>query len=563
MVGSDFRAKLLYTPIIKRDLTGSSKKNKSTETKPFDSTLKPLREIHDYVRTHLSLDIWTINIILLTFIAGPVVWNSMKNSTDTQDEIPVDDPVEHSVRILMHSTRKLDSDESIENSIVNIISPEEDAKRILNELLASENIRNKASRIASGVIQSPPFQNAVYKLVKSIWDDLINDPETTSQLNTLVYTVLQNEKVYAAVKDLLLQLVNDEEVYRELTKLVVKLGEEREVIDATQQLLTESAHRTLNDPNVLDHSMEFATEVVGDDVVQRTGGEALRNTVGYAVQPSGGAVLMGIGTMIVAGCLHFYISRRGGGGGGESGFSVAGLSSPESRSDITIIRSNEQLLSAKSLDFSPTSGSGDCGHSTSNNDNPVVASLFLRVVDVAQKVAHFPSAVVGSIQSSVFSIIALPAYLSEKYSAGWEWIYDKLLHGVEYIFKIPSQLGLSVTTLASSAKLWASNRLYTMFYSCQSSIARTFQIFMGTVKGSHLVIVVAEYVRQMRDINEGDTWISCAARLGLVPSIPSSVGSSWRDMLGGVPCSTSKNEPPDNTADTRCSKLRIATSRSS
>lgn len=35
--------------------------------------------------------------------------------------------------------------------------------------------------------------------------------------------------------------------------------------------------------------MEFATEVVGDDVVQRTGGEALRNTVGYAVQPSGGA----------------------------------------------------------------------------------------------------------------------------------------------------------------------------------------------------------------------------------------------------------------------------------
>ena len=67
------------------------------------------------------------------------------------------------------------------------------------------------------------------------------------------------------------------------------LGEEQEVLDATQQLLTISAHRTLNDPNVLDHSMEFATEVVGDDVVQRTGGEALRNTVGYAVQPSGGA----------------------------------------------------------------------------------------------------------------------------------------------------------------------------------------------------------------------------------------------------------------------------------
>ena len=32
--------------------------------------------------------------------------------------------------------------------------------------------------------------------------------------------------------------------------------------------------------------MEFATDVVGDDVVQRTSGEALRNTVTYAVRPS-------------------------------------------------------------------------------------------------------------------------------------------------------------------------------------------------------------------------------------------------------------------------------------
>jgi hypothetical protein len=31
--------------------------------------------------------------------------------------------------------------------------------------------------------------------------------------------------------------------------------------------------------------MEFAADVVGDDVVQRTAGEALRNTLSYAVQP--------------------------------------------------------------------------------------------------------------------------------------------------------------------------------------------------------------------------------------------------------------------------------------
>jgi hypothetical protein len=57
------------------------------------------------------------------------------------------------------------------------------------------------------------------------------------------------------------------------------------VLASTQALLTESTHKALNDPEILDHSMEFATDVVGDDVVQRTSGEALRNTVTYAVRP--------------------------------------------------------------------------------------------------------------------------------------------------------------------------------------------------------------------------------------------------------------------------------------
>jgi len=278
--------------------------------------MKTLKELHNYVKTHLSMDIWTINILLLAFIIGPAVWNSMKNSTHTDDDIPVDDPVEHSVKILMDSIRNTNQPGETQSSSsssssfnvnkkVSITSPEEDAKRILTDLLASENIRTTASRIASSVIQSPPFQNACVVLVKNIWSDLANDPETTAQLTTLVTTVLQNEKMYAAVKALVLQLVNDEEVYRELTKLVVKVGGEQEVLDATQKLLTESAHKTLNDPNVLDHSMEFATEVVGDDVVQRTGGEALRNTVGYAVQLSGS-----VGQYVSSFVVHKYNIER-------------------------------------------------------------------------------------------------------------------------------------------------------------------------------------------------------------------------------------------------------------
>lgn len=45
--------------------------------------------------------------------------------------------------------------------------------------------------------------------------------------------------------------------------------------------------------------MEFATDVVGDDIVQQTSGEALRNTVTYAVGPG------------VSACKYFFIVRFG------------------------------------------------------------------------------------------------------------------------------------------------------------------------------------------------------------------------------------------------------------
>jgi hypothetical protein len=48
--------------------------------------------------------------------------------------------------------------------------------------------------------------------------------------------------------------------------------------------------------------MEFATDVVGDDVVQRTSGEALRNTVTYAVRP-------GVSVGMFSFCCQITLSR--------------------------------------------------------------------------------------------------------------------------------------------------------------------------------------------------------------------------------------------------------------
>ena len=390
----------------KRGFASGGKKSDFVVSK-FDNTLKSLRELHNYVKTHLSLDIWALNIILVAFVFGPTVYSAMREAPHDDDDyafsIPVDDAVEHSVRILMESTGSNEqrlhekSEPNIKsrksgsnNDKTTIISPEEDAKRILNDLLGSDNVKTTASRVASNVIQSPPFQNAVKALVRNVWNDLINDPETSTQLTSLVQSVLQNERIYAAVKELLMQLLNDEEVYDELTKLVVQLGEERDVLSATQKLLTVSAHATLNDPDVLDHSMEFATEVVGDDVVQRTGGEALRNTVGYAVQPTGGAMLAGLGTMVLAGVLHFYFSR----GGSDSGSSSTGNSSVSDRTSTTLVTQP----SSSSLDTSSSSIS--------------LAPLF-------HKLASIPCNVYELIRSAAAKVLSLNGALTTLCSSGW------------------------------------------------------------------------------------------------------------------------------------------------
>mmetsp|Transcript_21860 Transcript_21860/g.24880 ORF Transcript_21860/g.24880 Transcript_21860/m.24880 type:complete len:657 (-) Transcript_21860:77-2047(-) len=154
------------------------------------------------------------------------------------------------------------------------------------DVLNSTALQNAFTSLISNIISSNQFQTACQMLIKNLWDDLVQDPETVAQVVALLNTAIKDEKIKKSFKDLILGLLNDEEVYNKLTALVVKLGEEREVLEATKELLSESAHRALNDPEILDHSMEFATDVVGDNVLQRTSGEALRNTLTYAVRPS-------------------------------------------------------------------------------------------------------------------------------------------------------------------------------------------------------------------------------------------------------------------------------------
>jgi hypothetical protein len=156
---------------------------------------------------------------------------------------------------------------------------------LIAEILNTDTIKNTLITLTSSVLESYQFKKACNALLLNLWRDLMRDPETTAEVVKVLQNALEKKEMKVAIKSLVLQIITDEEVYDELMKLVLRLGQDRDIIQATQRLLTVSAHNALNDPEILDHSMEFATDVVGDDVVQRTSGEALRNTVTYAVRP--------------------------------------------------------------------------------------------------------------------------------------------------------------------------------------------------------------------------------------------------------------------------------------
>lgn len=126
----------------------------------------------------------------------------------------------------------------------------------------------------------------------------------------MLQRAIQDEQVKRAAQKLVLELVRDPEVHQSLVTLVQRLGRAPEVQRATQSLLLRSAHRSLNDAELLEHSMEFATDVLGDDVVQQTAGEALRNTVGHAVRPAATVVIAATGiTLILLGLVALGFAR--------------------------------------------------------------------------------------------------------------------------------------------------------------------------------------------------------------------------------------------------------------
>lgn len=91
--------------------------------------------------------------------------------------------------------------------------------------------------------------------------------------------------------------MSDPEILKMVTDLLSKVASHPSVSTATKDLMMESTSTVLQDEEIVARSKEFVADVMGDDMLQREGGDALFKSVAHALKPG---VIRVAGVAIVA-----------------------------------------------------------------------------------------------------------------------------------------------------------------------------------------------------------------------------------------------------------------------
>lgn len=284
---------------------GSTNDTKQSSTIPTMST-GTINRIEHRVKKIVDdsdlLPILCISLVTAILISAPFASRYMKEQAayhdGYDDRLQTDDPVDEFAKL---ARREWNMSDNPDFSTVDDSGNQNIVEFILKDLMKSTALQQVAQDFVLQILQSERFKEAVSRLVKELWSDLVTDPETVAQVVKLLEIVIQSPLIKEAVIELVLQIaIREPEIQKAILDMIEGFAQDDLVREATVNLLTDAAHATLNDPDLLDHSMEFATDVVGDDIVQKTAGEALRKSVEHAVKPATTVLLttLGIGFLI-------------------------------------------------------------------------------------------------------------------------------------------------------------------------------------------------------------------------------------------------------------------------
>eukprot|EP00590_Aulacoseira_subarctica_P001324 CAMPEP_0172436322 /NCGR_PEP_ID=MMETSP1064-20121228/71664_1 /TAXON_ID=202472 /ORGANISM="Aulacoseira subarctica , Strain CCAP 1002/5" /LENGTH=261 /DNA_ID=CAMNT_0013184723 /DNA_START=417 /DNA_END=1199 /DNA_ORIENTATION=+ len=254
----------------------------ATTNSGSSSITKRLEIVTDKVRAKMH---WNLSdffsvvsafLLLTGILFGPYVVEKMKKSKNSYEELVLDDEFTNLVHVLkeyhnevLNNEEAVSSDTNSSNPMISLVLD------ICKQVINNPDVQQSAQSMILQIIQSPLVQEALQDLSKDTCVKLLQDEQLKQHLVQLLQGVISEKAFQASASNLVVSLFREETFQKELVNLIVRLSENDKVLDATKLLLTESAHKTLVDPEILEHSMEFAADVVGDDFVQRTSGEAL------------------------------------------------------------------------------------------------------------------------------------------------------------------------------------------------------------------------------------------------------------------------------------------------
>ena len=185
--------------------------------------------------------------------------------------------------------------------------------------------------------------------------------------------------------------------------------------------------------------MEFATDVVGDDVVQRTSGEALRNTVTYAVRPSLSAFFSVFGVAL----LFFSASAL-------KNAHVSALESKEIDAAASIVLKNvgdvviSALAKVAAVPFKALSALGSAIVTT-------ISFPFQIIVSTLSMVGGVGGTTFNGVHSILAKVLSLPGMVTDAISLSITNLFNSLISSTRWLCSSPKLLTETAGKLGSSA----------------------------------------------------------------------------------------------------------------
>ncbi|KAG5182267.1 hypothetical protein JKP88DRAFT_269953 [Tribonema minus] len=182
---------------------------------------------------------------------------------------------------------------------------------VARETLKHEAIQIQTQELAMAVVNTLLNDPKVLAATSVFLQDAASDPDTQAAIVSLASHVLQHpdtlQEVHALAQKLIAQLVKEaaatlrtctvlaslkhthlkcilDHVYEAFLDMVSRIIAEPRVKEQVSLIMADGSHHVLADADVLQHGKDFVAEVMGDDQVQKTGGDALWHSVQYALR---------------------------------------------------------------------------------------------------------------------------------------------------------------------------------------------------------------------------------------------------------------------------------------